>query len=394
MKNTNYTFKHDKDCFEWSNDTIKLIFREPVITAINEGLPVESINDIMYFYYDIEIHILNCGNWDIKTMQSFDFPGIFQLQDILSNLDPESQRCNFECQENIISDDESIFVRTERTDSLRDDMYEIVISLNSKTDYETCNLFVGFHHQNKSVCDGFYFHDLTIDDFISLKETVDSFIKYAISMKNIVTAKSNYIMRSSLVKIGDNLYQYMQNYSTVNPELDPKKIEAIYAVGDVVNVDYINSECSKCENVEGVLNKIENDSICVDGIEYKFDDIVALNNSVPDEILKYNISQAKKDFMDIMGNYEKIMFMSMPKEILFNLYSEAIVNRTWMCREEHNFPLIINLPNSEEYVKMLDNCDDVDFNVKNALAIACQIIREIRCELLEHVKLNEISLNG
>ena len=93
MKNFIYNIENNKHI--WSNDSIKLVFSNPSIQAHDDYSFVENINDILYYYYTIEIYKKVYYRWDenrdepvykwslVAKRNTHDWPCIEQLLYIL-----------------------------------------------------------------------------------------------------------------------------------------------------------------------------------------------------------------------------------------------------------------------------------------------------------------------
>ena len=74
-----------------------------------------------------------------------------------------------------------------------------------------------------------------------------------------------------------------------------------------------------------------------DGREFDLDKITFFMASEPTAKLHYGLAEIVDDFYDILSKEEKQEFQHKTVDELFEKYHWPIVNRSWMCREEHDF---------------------------------------------------------
>ena len=94
------------------------------------------------------------------------------------------------------------------------------------------------------------------------------------------------------------------------------------------------------EYYKAKILKIESDNLILESGEVvTLDSIVYIMDEVIDEKLKYKENEIAQDFLSILSNEEKEEFKNCSIELLLNKYKEAIIDRTWMCRDEHEFDI-------------------------------------------------------
>ena len=138
-------------------------------------------------------------------------------------------------------------------------------------------------------------------------------------------------------------------------------MEAVYCVGDkieeaIVLVGDINSQDFHATVFNGfVIDEVTKDYIVIStGFEEPrrsrdrreitseekiyLNTLLALYDEVSEEKLNYGEEEIKKDFINILSENEKKEFIEKDIDFLCEKYEDVILNRTWMCRTEHNLP--------------------------------------------------------
>ena len=160
---------------------------------------------------------------------------------------------------------------------------------------------------------------------------------------------------------GNKLYAYTRDYS--HRKINKSSLEEVFVENDTVLMDInetiINEDKTfyhkKYNKVK--IKEIRNEYIKLeDGTMISIHNIQAIyeNFENTEPRLHYNIEQIVNDFISIMDDEEKEEFKKRNIQFLLNKYKKVFINRSWMCREEHNFKKIIkddNIKNVEFYVE-------------------------------------------
>ena len=366
-----YKYNKQDNLYLWGNDCIYFYLTEPRIYPFNDGTMIEEYHDILHFYYSFGVKNQQSGE-TIFSGEAYDFPKILEFSLILNEIYDEGIDLEEVGSFQRVSGENGIDVYSKKLTIggvCCDDSYSlerVIISQKNKKVEQRYNLYLGknLSFSNASSV-GINITDLRPQEVRELKNMVNDFIDDAIKNTNKITRKLMKIMRESLSKRNDKLYQTAQNYSTVNPEIYPDYIDAIYVVGDKISVDYLGEDRKITHAVSGVLEVIGDDYLVCSGMTVFYDRIVYISNDVSPEKLKFNAEEIKNDFLKIIGDYESKQLQKMSEEQAFEFFEEALINRTWMCRKEHNLPVLVkdrNTPN---------------FNIENAHENAKRIFAEI-----------------
>lgn len=354
-----YKFIRNNNEFIWTNDIIKLQFSKPLITRWNEFKPGNiKENGIHHYFYEVKIfNKIYSGypnnndelmyKWrTVSKRNTLDFPKIEELQVLLNyilKLNPvkNGQKIKY-------IHDKIEYRETINTEGFAcDDFYEITKITNDKGLEPKYNLYMGCTFDFVGDCNstGIRIEYLTEEDVKELLKCVNSFIDFSIDESNKEIEKHNFVHKSGKEIINEQLIEY-----TIEDDLtlNKNKIESIYIIGDTVNIRTINE---KYKNVVITNINMDDNTICLDStINLKINDIIYIFNQVPDSKVYYSINEIANDFYSILTEAQKEEFKNNEMKIVFDKYMNAIINRTWMNRYEHNFPCSV-----EESVKEIVN---------------------------------------
>lgn len=336
-----FKFKRVKNKFRWESHFMALEFSNPSIQGYYDYIVLDNPNQIMYYYYNVKIY-RKFDDWDkndneivkwelVSERGTHDFPNILELKYILEHQLKDDTRIGG--QKHTFRSGETCYSKTFSTDGFAcDDFYEVTKFIS---DYEESKdryiVYCGttFDYQGDLNSSGIRTPYVEEDDILCLKQCVEEFIKFSIDEHN----REILLLRESIKSNNNKIYQYdVFNKSKNN-------LEAIYVVGD--NVDIIkvvdNIETS-IDNV--VITEINDNTLKLsDGSKIKISNIVYLNINSTDEMLKYKQTEIAEDFLNTLCKDEIEEFKYNPVSKLFKKYKEAIINRTSMCRTEHEFEI-------------------------------------------------------
>lgn len=353
-----FKFYITKNKFRWENNDIRLEFSNPSGQAHDEYAEITSINEIMYYYYDVKIYkhvvvsylddenMTEVYRWKlVAERHTYDFPCIEQLKGIIEYLlDKKDKK---DCQVIRYRSGDVAYNYTLSTEGFAcEDFYQISKTFGGKRK-ASYNVYVGcsFDTQGDLNSQGIYCSYVSESDIKELLKCINSFFEYTITSHNKHTYEYNKMTQDSL-KIHDNrLYMYMHQYNILCPNYE--EIESIFCINDNIDINYLVN--NKTIDYDGVIIKEfieETNSVKIinrnhDYVTIPLNTVVHINQNAPKEKLIYNVEQIKNDFYNIMSNSIKQDFLNLDLEDLFKKYSSAIVDRTWMCRTEHNLaPLV------------------------------------------------------
>lgn len=386
-----FHFKQKKGKFIWKNCNFKLVFSKSRIQAFDDYAHIDSVNCIMYFYYNVSIYKKiteyneeldkNEKKWKkVSTVSTYDFPTIEQLQFMLNEMLNKEIKLE-DCRKiTYYTQDKNhnpipsgrygyeYSLESEGFDS--DDYYQITRLLicdeNNKNNIETFSIYVGASLGTMPFASaGIKYPRLDREDLQALYDCVNGFIKYAIDLHNEKNLKyiSNEI---DSLKVKNNT---LIKYDTENKDV----IESLYLVND--NCDIITIENFNTDKMYSVkyndtkITKITNEYMSVlggyieDNCDYKrieneidipYSKIINIFVDVDKEDTKhklyFNEKEIFEDFLSILDDDMKNEFANNDINFLFDKWKSAIMDRTWMCRNEHNFPKYVEDKGNHENV--------------------------------------------
>ena len=381
MSNNGLKFKREKNKFICEGFDFKIEYSKPMIQAHNELSTIKSIKDILYYYYKLKVYKhqvvdyldeddpnydeTNDEIWKWKLVMErdiYDFPGIFWFQNALNII---SQPINKEdCQKIELRNNkyEYRYSLTNVDFIANDDIYELtkIYHYNNNISFV---LFIGGSWDVQGDLNGCGIRCpyLNEADIMELKKCIDEFIKYSMELQTKDNWKYTKMCNDSFFVDGNKLYAYTRDYT--HRKVYKSSLEEVFIENDTVLKDIyetiINEDKSfyhkKYNNVK--IKEIKDEYIKLeDGTMIPIHNIQAIydefENTEPR--LYYNVEQIANDFISIMNDKEKEEFKIKDIQFLLNKYKDVIINRSWMCRDEHNFEKIIkdnNVKNAEIYVE-------------------------------------------
>lgn len=342
-------YKHyvKNDKFYWEDEFVRVVYSNPSTQYFNDNLPSVDVESIMHFYYTFEIYkkVVSGYNeedgtrrykWQKVAGKSvYEFPDIIELQFMISSLLKDTDIENF--QKDNLSSGATLYSKRYTSRGFGyDDFYDIekIIEKDEGEEKTWYSLYIGCTYDGmigfNSV--GVKIPALNEEDLLELKLLADEFIVYAMDKSNDVIRNRNFDFLRSLKVVGKHLYE-------LNKDIDIKKhpveseIDSIYAIGDRIDVSTISSE----RDYRGTITDIEDGFIEIDNKRIDFNDMTYIMDSVSDEKLHFGIDEIVDDFIRIANNEELSDFNLLSEEALYKKYASAVINRTWMYRNEHAF---------------------------------------------------------
>lgn len=346
-----FKFIKKYNIFIWQNSSIKIEFSHPEIQALEDDFPIKNVKDILYYYYTVKIYKSTyieepiymenendnskveherAKKWElVSEVHTHDFPCITQLQWILNYLIDECDPIK-DGQKNEYKNGTVTRTYTVRTEGWGcDDFYEIKKTVLEKWNectnterYPLYSLFVGCGIEDEcpQSYNGINICHLTEGDIFELQKCVNSFIQYSINIHNNNLKKINLAYRNSLEIRDGRLYQYEIFYNYNNEELidafTTKKLEAIYIVGDCVNIDIMSIDNNGNNYTENYNSKkiigFTQDTILFedkkDKIEVNLKDITYIYNEPNEKDLHAKVNYIVNDFINAMSETDKNFF--------------------------------------------------------------------------------------
>jgi hypothetical protein len=196
-------------------------------------------------------------------------------------------------------------------------------------------------------------------DLEAFKLCVDEFIQESmIAYSKQTNARFEFDKQNKQVK-DNRLYVWeKQNNGKVN-------LEYIFVPGD--KFDFITYWVEdddtfverSCSNV--IIDKVDEKHdilYATDGREFDLDKITFFMREEPKTKLTYDIPEIVCDFYGILSEEEKQEFKQSSIEELFQKYHWPIINRSWMCRTEHEFeekhPELLNIKDTGNHERVFE----------------------------------------
>ncbi|TBX14288.1 hypothetical protein BFS06_13845 [Clostridium perfringens] len=331
-----FKFKRIKDRFIWESNFMVLEFSSPRIQTFSDYIHLKDETEIMYYYYTVKV-FKKIEDYDkndkiitkyklVTKRNVYDFPCITELKAILEYQLKDDTTMNG--QKIKYNSGDIHYSKVMATEGFAcDDFYEIKKIINTKNKKERYVVYVGTTYDFQGDLNSVGIRTPYVEraDIEELLKCVSEFIKYSIDMHNrgVDNCVDNYKVK------GNKIYKY--------DEADKDKLEAIYAVGDILDittvVDNTQFEYNKTQLVEANKENI----VLSDGTILNSKTIVYMNNKVSNEMLNYNENQIAEEFVALLNDEEVGEFIKYDSNHLLHIYKMAIIRRTSMCVESHNF---------------------------------------------------------
>ena len=338
--------------FGFNSDKMKVEFSKPCIQAYDDYAFCKTENGIMYYYYNIRIKAKVLNKWErIVDIYTHDFPQILALKEyirlfLIEGVEEEKY------QKDIGTHD--IIWKTYSLDTgfFCDDYYSIIHTIkdNDGDISESFSLTVGksLDYSTHDVV-GVTFNHLRKEDLEEIYKCVCGFIQYSLDDHNEGVIEYNKNSISSWKIENGKLY-----------EMNEDKIKSVFVQGDeideivVLKGDIESEDFSSTEFHNFTIDAIEDDCIVfsngyedIRSNDYRrieqeervyIKDLISVFEEEPTDKLEYGEDEICDDFILILSEQEKEEFRIQSIDYLFEKWKDAIIDRTWMCRTEHNLP--------------------------------------------------------
>lgn len=341
-----FEFIKKDDTYIWENEHLAIEFSNPSVQGFEDFTKLTSENQIMYYYYLVQIY-RKFEDWDdddnefvnkelVSERYTHDFPTITQLKWILeyqlNNNDIE------DCQRIEYESGKVHYSKTISTEGFAcDDFYEIRKFMNDKGGDVKFIVYAGttYDCQGDLNSSGIRTPYVNREDIEQLLQCVNEFIQYSLDKhnENIELAKGCYEAKHN------KLYEYLVNDEGVQKDI----VESIFAPGDNLDITTVveNREFEyygvQLTEVTDTIIHIIDDEGCKKTID--IDSIVFISSNITNEKLSYNEQEIVHDFVSILTEEELNEFKSLDSDVLLGIYKLAIIHRTAMCRDEHQFDI-------------------------------------------------------
>lgn len=336
----------------FKSEKIKVEFSNPHIQAHDDYAFCKSEKSIMYYYYNVRIKAKVYRKWErIVDIYTHDFPEILALKHYIelflnNQIEDEKYQKDIDIHNNLWK------TYSLDTGFFSDDYYGIIQTLRYDEEkvYETFSLKVGksLDYSTHDVI-GATFNHLKREDLEEIYKCVCDFIQYSLDKHNENVKEYNKNSINSWKIEDGKLY-----------EMDGNNVKSVFIKGDAIDEiivlkgDIESEEFCSTEFHKFVIDDIEDDCIVfskgyedIRSRDYRrieetervsIKDLISVFEEEPTDKLNYGEEEIRNDFILILSEKEKEEFISQSIDYLFEKWKSALIDRTWMCRTEHNLP--------------------------------------------------------
>ena len=347
-------FENVENIFSIFSDGLKIEFKEPEIQAFDDYGYCKNENGILYYYYGVDAYIKSNRKWKkVLDIRTYDFPNLINFKKILDGFISRDIKID-NYQNNACNDGLIWYTYNLDTNGLGEDFYSVshqYLEENGNKEKEFYNVAIGKSLLiNSNEVLGVTFNNLSYDELKVIYECVKGFIQYSIDRHNKIIIARNKVGLSSWKIENSKLYKVKEDNSVEEIFIKGDKIEdAVILNGSLNSKDFYSSKIcdfviddikedyillsSGYEDKRGKYNrKIEGST------KIKLQSLIDIFYDVEDIKLSYNEKEIGIDFLYLLSDNEKEEFKNKDIDYLYNKWKEAILSRTWMCREEHKLP--------------------------------------------------------
>ncbi len=353
----NIKFHSEADKYSFESENMKIVFSEPNIQAWDEYGYCKNSKGILYYYYSVEAFIKKNNKWkEFFELGTYDFPQILVFEEmlkiILSGLrNPEDY------QKVVVNEEENHYwlLKTYDLGAFSDDYYAVkheIYMEHGVKEKESYSVIVGKPFDIH--CDevqSLEFKQLSKGDLEVIYRCICGFINYTIQKHNDRAVEYNKSEIQSWFISEGKLYKMTE---------DGTGIDSVYVAGDKIDTakvlcgDLNSSDFYSIDFSHFSIDAIEDDGFIISsGVvedrnrnyrkitkskKIKLSVLISLFEDMQDEKLAYSEDEIVLDFMSILSESEKEEFRKESVDFLYTKWKNAILNRTWMCRDEHNLP--------------------------------------------------------
>lgn len=352
----------------WELDDVRVVFSDPDIQAWESVVMVKDISDILYYYYTVTVYrkVAKEKKEKIKlkwkkafSVGAYDFPALLSVPDMVKEI-VKNDFATSAWQKKTKTDNHGSMQTWMRksystVDILAEDCYEMartVCLMGNEGRIDSCTLYLGSglekngSDMHTSYTRGLNISCLGVEDMASFGDAAAAFIQMSIDLHNkkeeqrLDKAKRAFSCKDS------KLYEMHDN-----------AIESIYQKGDKVDLQILNNDTDGTlvyETFQDVtIMDVLADAIAVGGgtrqirhntkaleevVEIPLAALVYIWLDLSDSPkLHYNVDQCLADFLPLLSDEERQEFATKDESYLVQKWQNAVIDRTWMCRGEHEF---------------------------------------------------------
>ena len=348
----------------WIYDDVKVEFSEPSIQAWESVVHAKSVKDILYYYYTMTVYRRNDKK---KWKREFiSYACDFQALLCVNGMAEELLKDDFDggtWQKTQIPDSDGIIWYKKSIDTagiINEDIYRLTrtvrIDEDEKIDWFTVDVGSGNDPRFAPYTGGAAFVSFDMlkrEDFMAFVNTVKDFIDKSIKAFNQEQDKNIQLEAGARVVKNGKLYEYKDRIEGI---ARCNKLESVYIPGDSLDfkiktqkddkdifVDFHNCRLVSVEDgfitVTDGYKTVHQKPESLEGQQVRIpvETIMYSNAIEPSTKLRFSKKQCMDDFYAIMSDEEKAEFAETPIDALVEKWFGAVVDRTWIFRDEHGF---------------------------------------------------------
>lgn len=348
----------------WIYDDVKVEFSEPSIQAWESVVHAKSVKDILYYYYTMTVYRRNDKK---KWKREFiSYACDFQALLCVNGMAEELLKDDFDggtWQKTQIPDSDGIIWYKKSIDTagiINEDIYRLArtvrIDEDEKLDWFTVDVGSGNDPRFAPYTGGAAFVSFDMlkrEDFMAFVNTVKDFIDKSIKAFNQEQDKNIQLEVGARVVKNGKLYEYKDRIEGI---ARCNKLESVYIPGDSLDfkiktkkddkdifVDFHNCRLVSVEDgfitVTDGYKTVHQKPESLEGQQVRIpvETIMYSNAIEPSTKLRFSKKQCMDDFYAIMSDEEKAEFAETPIDALVEKWFGAVVDRTWIFRDEHGF---------------------------------------------------------
>lgn len=332
-----YSNHESKDAI-WRYGKYGIRFSDANVQATDTCCKISSFQDILCFYYTIEIlRESEDGEEVLSGITVEDNGHALEFRDMLKLSivdDPISDGQPY----TVLSDGSKLYGRSRSVLDEATDCYEVTKYRNDTTKEDRYAIYIGAAEDDTASDSslGIRFQNLSEKEVKELYNTILGFVQSAVSDYNMslernLAAKAH----NKLIRDG-KLYEY----AVENGNIDFGRLSSIYVPGDSADIRVIQKGQPSVEAI--TIQDVSVDTVtCTSGKLYKIYDIVDLYPKVSEEKRAGDVAAIMMDFVGLLSDEEREELTEKDLDILYNKYREAIANRCLIYEKEHQLPLLI-----------------------------------------------------
>lgn len=348
----------------WIYDDVKVEFSEPSIQAWESVVHAKSVKDILYYYYTMAVYRRNDKKKWKREFISYAWD--FQALLCVNGMAEELLKDDFDggtWQKTQIPDSDGIIWYKKSIDTagiINEDIYRLArtvrIDEDEKLDWFTVDVGSGNDPRFAPYTGGAAFVSFDMlkrEDFMAFVNTVKDFIDKSIKAFNQEQDKNIQLEAGARVVKNGKLYEYKDRIEGI---ARCNKLESVYIPGDSLDfkiktqkddkdifVDFHNCRLVSVE--DGFITVTDGyktvhqkpESLKGQQVRIPVETIMYSNAIEPSTKLRFSKKQCMDDFYAIMSDEEKAEFAETPIDALVEKWFGAVVDRTWIFRDEHGF---------------------------------------------------------